>query len=230
MSNSTVSAGYESRRGFHSDLERLCASVGELADLGERAIVLGSDTLLLAGEQAGQAITATITHDRQVDKLTHHIQDNTLHLLALQQPMATDLRTLVTVVRVIHELERIGDNMVNIATTARRMTDCPLDEHLKHLVSLMRDQACLQLRTANQAFLSRDAAVGAGVALMDDAMDDLQKQLFRHVFTLPASEETLHLAVQASLIGRYYERVADHATNYGGRVAFMVTGTHTLGG
>lgn len=214
----------QSRRGFHTDLQQLCTQVGALATMADQAIELGSNTLLLPGQPGLAAISATRAHDRKLDRLTHQIEDHTLHLMALQQPMATDLRTLVSVVRVIHELERIGDNMVNIATTARRMGEDGLDEPLRHIVALMRDQASLQLRTANEAFITRNPALGARVALMDDAMDELQKELFRHVFTLNSSEQGLQLAVQASLIGRYYERVADHASNYGARVSFMVTG------
>lgn len=224
MSISTPAGARATGRSFHLDLDQLCATVGQLAELAQVSIDLGTNALLAQPQQREEAISAAIAHDRQVDELTGHIEENSLHLLALQQPMARDLRTLVTIVRVIHELERIGDNMVNIAKGARRMAGQTLDERLHRLVELMRDQAHLQLQAANRAFLKRDPVGGARVGLMDDAMDDLQKELFRHVFTLPASEESLQLAVQVSLIGRYYERVADHATNYGQRVAFMVTG------
>jgi phosphate transport system protein len=89
----------------------------------------------------------------------------------------------------------------------------------------MREQAVAQLKVAVEAFADRDPARAAALEDMDDAMDDLQKELFRTIFASQVLDEpSLQRAVQIALVGRYYERIADHAVNTGERVAFMVTG------
>jgi phosphate transport system protein len=139
--------------------------------------------------------------------------------------MAVDLRMLVTVLRVIHELERTGDLMVNVVKATRRLYPYQLDPKIRGLLHEMREQATAQLNVAVEAFASRDPARAAALGDMDDVMDDLQKDLFRAIFSLQVTDEgILQEAVQIALIGRYYERIADHAVNVGERVCFMVTG------
>ncbi len=139
--------------------------------------------------------------------------------------MAGDLRTLVTIIRVIHELERVGDLMVNVAKAARRLYPYHLDPKMRGLIQRMREQAVAQLRIAVEAFAERDPARAAALVDMDDVMDDLQKDLFRTIFASEVQDEDiLQRAVQLALVGRYFERIADHAVNFGERVAFMVTG------
>jgi phosphate transport system protein len=139
--------------------------------------------------------------------------------------MAVDLRMIVTVLRVIHELERAGDLMVNVAKATRRLYPYELDPKVRGLIHRMRQQASEQLRLAVEAFAERDPARAAALADMDDVMDDLQKELFRTIFAWQSVDEIiLQRAVQIALVGRYFERIADHAVNTGERVAFMVTG------
>jgi phosphate transport system protein len=139
--------------------------------------------------------------------------------------MAVDLRMLVTVLRVIHELERTGDLMVNVAKAARRLYPYQLDPKIRGLIHRMREQAVAQLNVAVEAFAHRDPARAAALGDMDDAMDDLQKDLFRVIFAIRVDDEAgLQRAVQIALVGRYFERIADHAVNTGERVSFMVTG------
>jgi phosphate transport system protein len=142
--------------------------------------------------------------------LTHDMEQRTCLLLAQQQPMAADLRMLVTVLRVIHELERIGDLMTKVAKAARRLYPHEIEP---------------KLRLAIEAFADRDVARAAALADMDDVMDELQKELFKAIFSAPEPDDsTLQLAVQMALVGRYYERAGDHAANVADRVQFMVTG------
>lgn len=129
------------------------------------------------------------------------------------------------VVRVVHELERIGDLMVNVAKAARRLYPRQLDPRLRGLIDRMREQATAQLTVATDAFATRDAVRARALGDMDDVMDDLQKELFRTIFSFPARDEAaVHLAVQVALVGRYFERIADHAVNVAERAAYMVTG------
>ena len=134
-----------------------------------------------------------------MDALAYDMEERVYLLLARQQPMAIDLRTLVTIVRVVHELERIGDLMGNVAKAARRLYPRQLDPRLRGLIDRMREQATAQLQVATDAFAERDPVRARALADMDDVMDDLQKELFRTIFSFPARDEAaVQLAVQVA--------------------------------
>jgi phosphate transport system protein len=208
---------------FHDELDEVCAEVIRLGALATEAIQRGTEALLDA--DLGE-VEQMVEADQQLDDISHHIEHRTCSLLAQQQPMAGDLRVLVTILRVNHELERIGDLMVKVAKGARRLYPEPLPPRIRGLVDRMRDQAAAQVRLAVDAFVDRDLAKAAALADMDDVMDDLQKELFQAIFSdRGAADGVLQRAVQLALIGRYYERIGDHAANFADRVQFMVTGT-----
>lgn len=212
----------EIRRNFHEQLAELRHDVVRLGALAGEAVAAGTEALL-DGDLA--AADAVIVADMALDDLTRAIEEQSYRLLALQQPMASDLRTIVTVLRSIHEIERVGDLMVNIAKTTRRLYPGELPPRIRGLVHSMGIQAGLQLRVAVDAFAGEDAARALALPDMDDVIDELQKDLFRAIFAISGTDDsTLHRAVQIALVGRYYERIADHAVNIGQRVAFMVTG------
>jgi phosphate transport system protein len=213
----------EIRRAFHEDLAELCADVLHLAALAGEAIQGGTAALLEADIAVAEQLVA---RDKSMDELTHAIEQQACALLARQQPMATDLRLIVTVLRVVHELERVGDLMVNVDKTIRRLGSAELGPKVRGILEAMGQQATDQVRAAAEAFAQRDVEVARQLRQMDDIMDDLQRDLFRAIFAGPGSDEAaLHRAVQIALIGRYFERIADHAVNVGERVDFMVTGT-----
>jgi phosphate transport system protein len=212
----------ETRKAFHEELAEIGDDVVRLGALASESIQAGTDAFLDADLAGAEAI---IAGDRVLDDLMHSIEQRTYLLLARQQPMAVDLRMLVTVLRVIHEIERAGDLMVNVAKAARRLYPYQLEPKMRGLIHRMREQAVAQLKVAVEAFAERDPARAAALGDMDDAMDDLQKDLFRTIFASEVQDESaLQRAVQIALVGRYYERIADHAVNTGERVAFMVTG------
>ena len=212
----------EIRRSYHEQLADLRHDVVRLGALASEAIAGGTQALL-DGDLA--AADRVISGDAFLDELTHSIEERAYRILALQQPMASDLRTLVTVLRTIHEIERTGDLMVNIAKTIRRLYPSELHPRVRGLVDRMGTQAAIQLRVAVDSFADEDAARALALPDMDDIMDELQKELFRTIFATSSSDDAgLQRAVQIALVGRYYERIADHAVNVGQRVAFMVTG------
>lgn len=217
----------EIRKAFHEELDGLRQDVLRLAAMASESIQAATTALLDFDLAAAERVRRD---DRALDELTHAIEERACLLLARQQPMAVDLRTLVTVLRVIHELERIGDNMINVARTARRLYPNALDPKVRGIVERMREQATAQLGVAAEAFAESDPGRGTALADMDDVMDDLQKELFRTIFSVQeADESAIQRAVQIALVGRYFERVADHAVNIGERVEYMVTGdTHAL--
>lgn len=212
----------DTRRHYHDQLDGMKGDTVRLAAMAIEAVGAGTQALLDADLAAAEAVVAA---DQQMDDLTHSIEEAAYVVLARQNPMASDLRTIVAILRVIHEVERCGDLMVNVAKAARRLYPFGLDPKVRGLIDRMGSQAAEQLRLAITAFEEGDMAQAAAIADMDDVMDDLQKSLFRAVFTGGAVDEgALQRAVQVALVGRYFERIADHAVNVSGRVRFMVTG------
>jgi phosphate transport system protein len=212
------------RKTFHEQLDELRIDVIRLAALTTEAIAGGTEALLDGDLAAAERV---IENDDEIDDLTHSIEDRTFLLLARQQPLANDLRFLVTVMRVGHELERSADLMVNVAKTTRRLYPHQLDPKLRGIIDRMGSQASNQTRVAIDAFADADPSWAAALADMDDAMDELTKSLFRHILSSEHSDEAaVLLAVQMALVGRHYERIADHAVTIAERVGFMVTGEH----
>ena len=216
----------EARKSFQDALDELRIDVIRLAALTTEAIGAGTQAFLDADLTAAEQV---IENDDDIDDLTHSIEDSCYQLLARQQPMATDLRTVVSVLRIVHELERSADLMVNVAKTTRRIYPHSLDPKLRGIIQRMGEQAGTQTRVALDAFADSDPSAAFALADMDDTMDDLTKSLFRHILAGSgpgADEGNVLLAVQLALVGRHYERIADHAVTIGQRVGFMVTGEH----
>jgi phosphate transport system protein len=213
----------ETRKVFHEELAELGSDVVRLSAMASEAIQAGTASLR---EFVLSAAESVINDDAFMDALAYDMEERVYLLLARQQPMAVDLRTLVSIVRVVHELERIGDLMTNVAKATRRIYPRRLDPRLRGLIDRMREQATAQLQVATDAFADRDSDRAKALSDMDDVMDDLQKELFRTIFSFPALDEAaVQLAVQVALVGRYFERIADHAVNVAERVGYMVTGT-----
>lgn len=212
----------DTRRRYHQQLEGMKLDTVRLGAMAIEEIGAGTSALLDGDLAAAERV---ITSDQQMDDLCHLIEESAYVVLARQNPMARDLRTLIAILRVIHEVERCGDLMVNVAKAARRLYPHGLDPKVRGLIERMGAQASEQLRLAITAFEEGDTAQAGALGDMDDVMDDLQKSLFRAIFTGGAADEAeLQRAVQIALVGRYFERIADHAVNVSGRVRFMVTG------
>ena len=198
-----------------TDVIRIAAKVGESISAGTQALLDGDLTV----------VQEVLANDNAIDEFEHDIEMRAYGLFALQQPMAIDLRTLLAVLRILHELELTGDLMVTVAKAARRIYPAELPPRIRGLIERMGTQASRQLQVAVDAFADADRSLAAALPDMDDVMDDLQKELFRAIFsTLTPDEAGLQMAVQLALIGRYYERVADHAVGIGVWTGFIVTG------
>ena len=212
------------RKHFHEDLASLRSAVVRLGALTSEVISAATQSLLDGDlALADQAIDS----DDAIDHLTHEVEDECFNLLARQQPMATDLRTILATLRIAHELERSADLSVNIAKVTRRLWPAALDPKVRGIVDQMGRQATNQTRLALDAYADADPTWARALADMDDAMDELTKSLFRYVLSLaPADEATVQQAVQISLVGRHFERIADHAVTIAERVVFMATGEY----
>jgi phosphate transport system protein len=215
----------EARKSFHEALDELRIDVIRLAALTTEAIAAGTQAFLDADLGAADRV---IEADDEIDDLTHSIEDRCYLLLARQQPMASDLRTIIGVLRISHELERSCDLMVNVAKTTRRIYPHALDPKVRGIIQQMGEQAGTHTRVALDAFADCDPSAAHALADMDDTMDDLTKSLFRHILAGNGGDDegSLLQAVQLALVGRHYERIADHAVTIGQRVGFMVTGEH----
>jgi phosphate transport system protein len=213
----------EARKSFHESLDDLRTDVIRMAALATEQIGAATQALL---DSDLVAVEQVIERDRPIDALSNDIADRCYLLLARQSPVAKDLRMLIGILRILPDLERSGDLMKNVAKAARRIYPQELDPRVRGIIQHMGAQAVTQLRVAIDAFADSDPAYASALNDMDDVMDDLTKSLFRAILTSVTPDESgLQTAVQLSLVGRFYERVADHAVSVAERVHFMVTGT-----
>jgi phosphate transport system protein len=212
----------EIRANFHQELDQLHNDIVRLAAMVTERIPWGTDVLLNGDLARAQEL---IDADDDLDVLTLDIEERCYQTLALQQPMASDLRAIVTAVRLTSELERSGDLMVNVAKAMRRLYGIDIDPRLRGLIARMGDEAQKLMRMAIEAYDEGDEGKAAAIDDMDDRLDGLHKEYIQAIFECH-HENTVDLeaGVQLALVGRYYERIGDHAVNIGERVRYMVSG------
>ncbi len=212
----------EVRRTFHQELDHIKGDIVRLAAMVTECIPRGTDVLLSNDLQGAQRL---IEDDDVLDSLSLEIEEHCYQVLALQQPVAIDLRSLVTAIRLVSEIERSGDLMVNVAKGARRIYGVQYDPRLRGLIERMSEEATRLFRLSIDAYVEGNASLASALDDMDDSLDLLHKDYIQAIFeSHHAGVIDLQAAVQLALIGRYYERIGDHAVNIGARVEYMVTG------
>ena len=212
----------EIRKSFHQALEEVQQDIVRLGAMVTEMLPRGTQTLLAGDLEQAQEL---IDHDDDLDALTIDLEERCYQLLALQQPMATDLRRIVAALWLTSELERSGDLVVNIMKGARRIYGVEIDPKLRGLIEHMSEEALRLMKLAMDAYVESNAGLAAAIDDMDDRLDDLHNDYIQGIFESRAAEDLdLQGAVQLALIGRYYERIGDHAVNVGERVQYMVTG------
>lgn len=169
---------------------------------------------------------AVIDSDDRLDDLEMKIEEDCLHLIALQQPLASDLRVISTILKTVTDLERMADYATNIAERTLWIGSRPL---IKPLIDIprMAETAQRMVRESLDAFVKRDVELAIKVCLDDEPVDELYAQLFDELMGFVEKGGEGHVAAQAMQLlfaARYLERIADHATNVGERVIYMVTG------
>jgi phosphate transport system protein len=210
------------RRSFHQELETIRGDIVRLAAMVTEFIPRGTEVLLSNDLRGAKAL---IEDDDNIDAVSLEIEDHCYQLLALQQPMASDLRAVVTAVRLISEIERSGDLMVNVAKGARRMYGVEFEPRLRGLIEQMSEEAGRLFHLAIDAYAEGNAGLAAALDDIDDRLDDLHVDYIEAIFeSHRRGALDLEPGVQLALIGRYYERIGDHAVNIGNRVQYMVTG------
>jgi phosphate transport system protein len=216
------SPGAQRRLAYHRELEELDARVIRLGAVVCETIPRGTE-VLLSGD-LGQA-QALIDADDEVDLLAIEVEDHCYSIIVRQAPMAGELRHLVTVSKMVHELERSADLMVNISKAARRLHGSPMSPKIRGVVAAMSTEANKLMRLAIDAFADADASLASALKDIDDKLDQLNRDMVEVIFEAHgAGQIDLGAAVQLALVARYYERIGDHAVNIGERVTYMVTG------
>lgn len=210
------------RLEFADTLDGIRTGIVRLGAMTTEAVSRATAALLDRDLHATQLI---IDGDDAIDALSLRIEDECFRVLALQNPLASDLRLIVCSLRMVSELERSADLAVNICKAARRLFDLPLQPRLRALLEDMGLEAGALTRRALDAYVDADDALAAALDDIDDRLDDLQVDFVECIFS-EHQEGVLELrsAVQLALIGRYFERIGDHAVNMGERITFMVTG------
>lgn len=210
------------RRTFQQHLDEIRTDMVGVAGMAVEAIPQGTDVVL-----AGDLVSADelIGAQAEVNSRCLSIEERCYNLIATQAPVAGDLRQIVTVVRMTAEVERSYGLVVNIAKAARRIYGTPLDPRLRGLITRMSEHAHQLMKFAIDAYCEADAPLAAALDDMDDMLDLLHADFIASIFEVHAQGEAdLRVAVQLAVIGRFYERIGDHAVNIGHRVEYMVTG------
>jgi phosphate transport system protein len=206
-------------RHFDDELKALKNRLLNMGAMVEERVHLAVQALIERRLQTAEEIARG---DQEVNDLQIEIDDRCLKLLALQQPMASDLRLITAAMKINADLERIGDQAVNIAENAVKMLAAP---PLKPLIDIprMAELAEGMTRDSLDAFVRRDAALARRVLAQDDEVDALKDQVFRVLLTyMMADPGTIERALALILVSRNLERIADHATNIAEDVIFVV--------
>ena len=208
-------------RPFDEELKLLKEKLLDMASRAEEQIGLAVRGLK---DRKREMACEVLDKEEAINRLDIEIDDMALRLLALRQPMATDLRFITSAMKIGSDLERIGDLAVNIAERTLELLKFP---QLKPLIDIprMAEMSQEMVRDALNAFVNGDADLAKNVCERDDQVDQLNNQIFRELLTfMMADATTIPRAVDLILVGRHLERIADHATNIGEDVIYMVRG------
>jgi phosphate transport system protein len=211
----------ETHRHFHDELNQVKVRLLTMSGEAEAALGLAVEALLERNPGKAQRV---LEGDRVIDAMEVEIEEQCINLLALQQPMARDLRTLISATKIATDLERVGDHAVNIAQSASRLSQSrPIapEPEIVEMARLTREM----LSDALEAFIRGDAQAGRAVCLRDDKVDALNRSVFRILLThMMEDPHVIGAGMELFLVSRNLERIADLATNIGEDVVFLVEG------
>lgn len=209
------------RAGFHAALDAIMRDITRMAAHVTEAVPKGTFALLDNDLTAAQAV---IDADDVVDDLALEVEERCYELLVLEAPVASDMRAIITALRLVAEIERSADLMVNVCKATRRIYPTELPPGVRGLLEQMSEQAVRLFRMSMDAYTEADASLAAALDDIDDLLDVLHADYIQAVLKWGSETSDIQPAVQLALIGRYYERIGDHAVNIGERVRYMVDG------
>ena len=208
-------------RHFHDELNDVKVRLLTMSGEAEAALGLAVEALL---ERDATKARSVITGDRIIDTMEMEVEETCINLLALQQPMARDLRMLTSALKIANDLERVGDHAVNIAQSAERLAQArPItpEPEIIEMARLAREM----LSDSLEAFIRGDAAEAREICLRDDKVDNLHRSVFRILLThMMEDPHMIGAGMELFLVSRNLERIADLATNVAEDVVFLVEG------
>lgn len=208
----------ELRVGFHRDLQTIEDRVGRLFVLVAEGLAAATDAILSGDRDAARAIA---DRDEEIDELYRDVETLVQREFALQTPMARDLRFMLTILRVVPELERSHDLAEHIATAATRGVTASLTPRIRGLIEEMGRQGVEMWQRAAKAFRERDVDAADEIDELDDEIDDLHVSLTAE---LVSGAVSMPIAIEMTLVARYFERLGDHAVNISKRVRYLALG------
>jgi phosphate transport system protein len=209
------------REAFHDQLDTIFDDLVTIANDVRTAVARATEALFDADAEIAEEV---ISADAAIDRRREAVEDLSFSLLSLQQPVAGDLRTLVAALRMVADLERMGDLAVHVAKIARlRVPATAVPEEAEPTIRRMAMVAELMVAKAAEIIANRDVLGAAELNRDDEEMDQLRRTSFRELLGSDWSHG-IEPAVDLALLGRYYERIADHAVSVANRVVYVVTG------
>ena len=208
----------ELRIAFHHNLGEIDGHVTQLFALVTEGLAAATDALLSGDREAGRAV---VQKDVVVDELYRRVEELTLREVALQGPVASDLRFLLSVLRIVPELERSGDLVEHIAARAARGLAEELTPRIRGLVTEMGRVGVELWRMAADGYAERDGGAARRIAAGDDELDELHTSLTAEI---ASGSVSLPVAIEMALVGRFYERLGDHAVNIARRMEYSSLG------
>jgi phosphate transport system protein len=209
------------RHRFHQELDELEAEVISVGEMAQTAV--HDAVASLVHRDDAQAL-GVIAADDEIDRRYLDIERRILDLLALQTPVASDLRLVSTILHINLHLERIGDMAVNIAKISLAVQELPGSPTVLSHIQEMSDVVRPMIRVALEAFTSRDLELCLRLPLMDDPVDRLNMGMYKEVAALAADPDALDWGLRMNVVARQLERVGDHAVDIAEQVGFLLTG------
>ena len=209
------------RPHFHEELEAIELEILGMGELAERAVARSVEALVRGDVAEADDV---ISHDDDIDERYMDIEARALSLLALQTPVATDLRMISAIIHINLHLERIGDMAVNIAKIFRSVAELPTNSTIVQQIREMDDVVRPMIRVALEAFSHRDLELCLRLPEMDDPVDRLNLGMYEEVAALAADPAALDWGLRMNMVARQLERVGDHAVDIGEQVGFLLTG------
>lgn len=211
----------QTRRRFHDDLAALERRLLEMGELVAKRVPLAVSSLIEADVDLARSV---IDGDDDIDEMYVEIESAWLKLLALQTPVAGDLRLLSAILHMNKTLERMGDQAANIAKLAERVQGRPASQTILDHLEEMASHAIPMIRASLTAFATRDVEAALALPRMDDPLDRLYRDLYHKVAECADDVELLEWAILMMLVARALERVGDQAVDIGEQLAFLLTG------
>ena len=214
------------RKRFEDQLNELSRMVTKMGELLEEATSLAVDAMKNHDQEAAKQ---AIHYDIEIDEMEKETESLCLRLLMQQQPVARDLRTVSAALKIITDMERVGDHASDIAENIIYMTNNEKDDYSRHLPNILKmaDVSLAMVKDSVRAFVQRDLELAVDVLVRDDQVDDLFMTVKTELIEVLQKDASFgEMAIDLMMIAKYFERIGDHAENIAEWVEFAITGIH----